>query len=127
MNAIDKIRSTADGLKILHDWLGDGGRPVDPELANHRAEICVSCPFNSSAGYVKQISADIIKSHLKVRHSSDLTTKSDVKLHLCTVCTCIIGLKIWVPFEHIRAFTPDKQLNKFPSWCWIKKEAHANY
>lgn len=128
MNALDQIRSTADGIAILHDWLGEGGKPVEPGVAHHRAEICVSCPFNSKEGYLrlfKQAAGEAVKRHLEVKHSAELTTEFDDELNLCTACSCVLLLKIWTPFSHIRAFTSDKQFNRLPSFCWQIKALHA--
>ena len=120
MSATDKV------LGVLRDWLGEGGKPVDARKATRRAEICSSCPFNYKAGYrqiLKLAVADTIKLHLEVKNNADLRTQFDKDLHLCKVCNCVAALKVWVPFEHIRAHTSDKQLNKFPIFCWIRQEA----
>jgi hypothetical protein len=125
MNAIDQIRNDATGLKILHEWLGDGGNPVSHSQATWRGENCVDCPFNCKESYMgifKQGAAAAIKQHLEVKHSSDLTTMFDDDLHLCTACSCILPLKVWVPFAVIRAHTSDKSFDKLPRRCWQIKE-----
>lgn len=128
MNALEQIRQDVNGLKILHEWLGEGGKPVATQLANARAAVCMACPFNSTSAYFdlfKSAAADFIMQHLAVKHSAGLTTEFDDELHICKECSCVLKLKVFVPFEHIRAYTSDKQLNELPAHCWQRREANV--
>lgn len=127
MNALEQIRQDVNGLKILHEWLGEGGKPVATQLANARAAVCMACPFNSKEvymGLLKLAAATKVKQHLELKREENLTTEFDDGLHLCTECSCVLKLKVFVPFEHIRAYTSDKQLNELPSNCWQRREAN---
>jgi len=127
MSVLEEIKHDAVGLAIIKEWLGDGGKPVDRHLAEHRATICLCCPFNvkTALSAFKQPVADAIKSHLEVKDKSGVSTEYDADLFTCRLCSCQINLKIWTPFEHLRAHTTDNELKKLPVFCWLRKESHA--
>lgn len=129
MNALDEILRNADGAKVINDWLGDGGNTVGYAMAIKRGEVCVSCPLNAKGDWTelyKFVLSDAIKRVFELKRDAKLKTELDYKLGICRACSCVIGLKIWVPFEHIRAHTSDQQLNELPSNCWQFQESrHA--
>jgi hypothetical protein len=124
MNLLQEFKDDAQALAILRDWLGGGGEPVTPALAQERADICWDCPQNSPVhtSQLKLNVARLIKQGLQIKQQVNLRTARDPDLHVCKTCRCVLSLKVWVPIRHIRAHTTDDQLTKFPAHCWIPKE-----
>lgn len=129
MTLLDEIRNDAAGAAILKDWLGDGGAPVAPVVAEARAMVCVNCPENRAPYWwekAKNSIADAIRAHLVVKQQSGLRVSHEDEIHMCRVCGCCLRLKVWVPIEHIKEHTTPETLAKLPSHCWLLKEiGHA--
>ena len=117
---------------VLHDWLGEGGEPVDWRIAEHRASICATsgpggspCPMNVAPKWwehAKEKAADYIREHLEVKHRSQIGTTKDSHLHMCRACGCCLPLKVHVPISHIIRHTSEETIARFPSNCWIPTE-----
>ncbi len=49
---IEEIKRSALGMAVIADWLGSGGQPVTPVIAERRSMACVTgnngkpCPYN---------------------------------------------------------------------------------
>lgn len=128
---INEIKNDISGLAALHDWLGDGGSPVHPMVAEFRSQRCVTgadgsgCPLNRGQGWLetaKGAVADWIRKELELKSGMELHTTTESKLHVCKACSCYLPLKVWVPMSHISDHTTKEQLEKMPSFCWIKSE-----
>ena len=120
--AVGKLRA---GAKVLSDWLGEGGQPVEPGLALKRAETCVNCPKNSMSTLSRWWSIPVaaaVKKMLEARQDLNLSTPLDDKLGVCETCLCSNRLKIFVPLEFIKTHTAPEVLADFPSACWIPTE-----
>ena len=74
MNLIEQLRATAKGKAILDDWLGDGGKPVLPERAEARADVCKDCPKNHKpkwwdlVAHAKDKVAEQIHKHIEAKN-----------------------------------------------------------
>ena len=134
MSLLEKLRQDVEGLKLLNDWLGEGGNPVPSLQVESRAEACVRgnagqpCPMNKAANWwnlhenAKNAIAQTIRAELELKYHLDLHAPNEEALHLCAVCGCCTALKVHTPIKHIKAHTTPEQLAKYPRHCWIKKE-----
>jgi hypothetical protein len=115
----DEIKRAAQGTAVIVDWLTSGGAPVAQELADKRAEICVLCPKNVQGAWFTTAPAELIRSTLEARKDLVLATPSDANLKSCSVCKCLMRLKVWCPLEHIVSKTKPEIMAEFPRNCWI--------
>jgi len=128
---LEELKKTANGIALLKDWVGSGLEPVDMALADSRAHACCrgkdgkKCPknvqgkwWNTATGMV----ADAIRTQLNFKDGAKLHTALEDELGTCDICLCNLPLKVWCPAEHIRNHITEEKLEKFPDWCWIKKE-----
>lgn len=118
-------RRLAAGVRVLLDWLGSGGKPVEATKAEARAVICADCPKNSGgdwkAFFTKPI-AEKIRQQMAMKHEMHLVTPSDDKLTVCVACDCPLALKVHVPLEHILKHTDADTRQRLDARCWILKE-----
>lgn len=131
MKVVNEIKDDISGLAALHDWLGDGGDPVHPMVAEFRAQRCVTgddgsgCPLNQGQGWLETAKGEVanwIRREMEVKNGMELHVTTEEKLHVCKACSCYLRLKIWMPRDHIRAHTTKKQIDKTPSFCWMRSE-----
>lgn len=134
MNALEEAGKDITGLAALRDWLGDGGVPVHPMVAEIRATRCTEgnngqpCPQNKIPGWwnlranFKKKVAKWIRAELELKEQKNLRVTSEPKLHMCAACGCCLPLKVWVPGPVVREHTPAKVLSATPDYCWIRKE-----
>lgn len=116
-HAVDEIRATLVGAKILAAWLGDGGHPVAIGEAQERANICLKCPNNKPhRGRLKYEVAAAILQHEKTKSELSLKVENEGALKTCAVCKCHLPLKVWVPQKHL---TDTTSADQFPDFCWI--------
>src|SRR5262249_40303097 len=123
MNAFQTLRV---GEGVYRSWLGEGLKPVGSPTANWRANICVTCPKNKSGPWWAWVTTAValsIREYQRPRFQMILMTPHDDTLHTCTVCNCPLREKVHVPFAHIERNMPAEAWNKFPDFCWIRKEA----
>lgn len=114
------IKRAAEGTAVVLDWLSSGGNPVEKDLAEKRASICVNCQFNQEGSWYTVAPAELIKSTLESRKDLNLKTNYDEGLKSCHVCKCLMRLKVWTPLSFILAKTKSEILAEFPVHCWIK-------
>lgn len=134
VNLLAEIRNDIEGAKLLADWIGDGGMPVDHEHAERRAQMCAfgddgfACPMNVEPNWwdrIKSQIANTIKSELEIKNALELRVASENVLHMCKCCGCAMPLKVWVPIKHIKEHTTPGQFEAAPSWCWIRRELES--
>lgn len=108
-----------EGAKTIFEWFGAGGKPVEPQLAQARADICLKCPHNGGRKLFTGAIAAMVKSLAGVKAKMNLTVTGEDDLGSCVQCGCHIPTKIWVPLEHL---TRSDDEIRFPEHCWIRKE-----
>lgn len=109
--------------RIRRAWLGEGGDPVSPDLANQRANICLQCPKNYKGSWLwNQATEWTIAAWSRLRDVMKLHVQGEEGLGVCEVCGCKTKLKIHVPYRHIYRQTTPEMMEKYPSHCWIQKE-----
>jgi len=119
----------AAGVNLLIEWIGSGGKPVEPELSEKRSVVCAACPKNdikrSFQSYFTAPLAEKIRVQLEIKNDLRLKTLQDEKLGICTGCDCVLRLKVHTPLEHILKHTSDDTKKRLDPRCWILSEAKA--
>lgn len=122
--ALDAVK-LADGAATLAEWLGEGATPVTQELAQARANVCLSCPANARKTMWSWLSvpvANTVLSWMKHKSQLKLEVKGEESLGTCSACLCSIPVKIWCPLTHIRSHMDNRVLEQLPDKCWVKTE-----
>lgn len=115
------------GRSLIVQWLGDGLNPVEVELANKRASVCVDCPMNQTGNLWQRLTsmaAKQLKGLIELKQRMKLKTDHDSKLQTCVACDCLLELKVHAPIENIRDNLPPEvraELAKAPN-CWVINE-----
>lgn len=125
VGVVEHSRRTIAGVSLLVDWLGDDLQPVDKQLADKRAAVCVSCPQNQSGDFWQRLdakAANMIRTLISVSKDMKLQTTADESLHSCMACDCFIPLKIWTKLPHILKHTSPEVKAKLDPRCWITAE-----
>jgi hypothetical protein len=116
----------AVGAKVLADWLGEGGKPVEKEKAVGRASVCVACPMNAGGDWTRFFTGPVsgmIRRFLEAKNELKLETEHDEKLGICQACACPMKVKVWTPIDHITAHLSQETRAELHPDCWILKEA----
>ncbi len=124
--AAANIKTAAQGTAVILDWFKSGGDPVAQELAEKRAEVCVSCPRNVEGAWYTTGPAHLLRAAIKEWQALKgsnfaFETKQGDKLKSCDICKCLMGLKAFVPLLHIVDHTKPEIMAQFPEHCWIVK------
>lgn len=132
---IEEIKRSALGMAVIADWLGSGGQPVTPVIAERRSMACVTgnngkpCPHNHGSqnglnwwDWCKDKIAKTIRLHIGIKKRLKLKVTFEDQLQMCDICGCCLRTKIWTPTEHVRAHTTNEMRDQFPHWCWMKDE-----
>lgn len=119
---LDRVKQTANGARILFEWLGDDQKVVDKELAQSRADICKRCPKNQPGSIFTKAVAWAIKEQTDLKNDLQLRVEGEKSLHACQICTCWLRLKIWLPIEKLRKEETDEEKSRWPTWCWLRNE-----
>lgn len=124
MTLLDRAQKYKEGIATLTAWLGSGAQTVDPELAQARANICLTCPLNVKENRITAAMAAAIKKQLEIKARLRLRVSGEKSLLGCAACGCATRLKIWVPLERILP-DPD-ELKNFDPNCWLLHESSAD-
>jgi hypothetical protein len=117
-----------NGKGILSDWLGSGAATVPAALAQARANICTGkaggrpCPSNTRESGLEHLFGEGLKKIVEMKNQAQLRVDGEKSLFGCDVCGCHLRTKIWTPMEHIKKHTPDAELMKHPTYCWLRRE-----
>jgi hypothetical protein len=117
------------GSQIILDWLGAGGNTVSDEHAQIRADVCtgrrsgVPCSHNAPSGILQTAAGESIRQLLEIKNHAKKRVDGEKSLHTCNACNCYLRLKVWVPIEHIVKHMSAGEMEKFPAWCWQRKES----
>lgn len=120
--AANTISQLAQGGGILVGWVRAGGIPVEHDLAEKRASICVACPNNSKSPLTDWFTVPLsqkIAKELEERKDLNLTTSQDANLHTCSACLCPLPLKLHLPLDHILKDMKPEMKAKLHESCWI--------
>jgi len=130
---LDKVKNYANGARILYEWIGSGSQVVDQETAQKRATACLygdtdkegkpcACRHNQSGGIVAKAVAFAIYEQTQLKNELQLRVDGEKSLHQCSICSCQLKLKIWLPIETLRSEELPEEKGKWPAWCWMKNE-----
>ena len=123
------VRNLFTGAKVQAQWLGDGGHPVDPQLAVKRAKVCTKCDLNKPSNIwlgLDRHAANSLKKLIEIKEGMKLETTQDHKLHSCQACNCVLHFKIWAPLKHILHNLNDSDRRKLWTDCWITAEERGS-
>ena len=119
---MNPLRAAVNFYRLKASWLGDGGSPVAPNLAQQRADVCLVCPLNEKMPIwesLAQSQANQLRKQLELKASMKLAVRGEDGLHTCKACMCLLKLKIFAPKKRILEVT---KLHDLHPDCWILKE-----
>ena len=125
---VEKLKNSAAGLRVIREWWGDGGLPVEQEKAESRAVICETCQNNVKSGWWGKLTKPIaskIKEHMQVKSKLEISVPNESKLGICSACDCVLSLKIHSPIAYISENTSPEVLEKLAPQCWILSETQT--
>jgi hypothetical protein len=123
--AAGSVERVAAGVRTLLDWVGKGGKPVDRDVAEKRAQICTECPLNQHGDWKRYFTEPLAKEislQLEMKNSLKLATLYDSRLNVCTGCDCPLKLKVWAPLNYIVDSMSDDTRKRLDRKCWILSE-----
>jgi hypothetical protein len=123
MNPGKIIKSAMAYFNLRREWLGDGEIPVDPATAQRRADTCLACPKHTSIPFWELLADPIAlraRRQIEVKNQMNLRVDGEKSLHVCSVCSCVLRLKVHVPTHVVQAMREPSDI--FPENCWIEKE-----
>lgn len=121
----ESVSRAVAGARILYEWFGEGGVPVDQVLAQKRADFCIACPQNSSERGPLSTLSETAHRHLEKRSEMKMWVMGEEKLGVCLVCDCPMKLKIHTPLDLITQHTTAdtmRKLDNIPTPCWVRDE-----
>jgi hypothetical protein len=131
MSLLKEIARDVEGIKVLKDWLGDGATPVERELAERRALVCVNCPKNIKTRwwnfpqYLKDKIAEAIRYQIEMKRHLKMEVPNEAELGTCDICRCNMPLKIWAPIDYVVQHHGLDKTDDYPDHCWIRIEAES--
>ncbi len=111
-----------DGIRIVKDWVGEGGHVVSGDKSQERANSCLPCEFNVKAISLEKETAEAIKKIVELKNHLKLRVNGEKKLGSCAKCSCHLPTKVHTPLEYIMRYTEIEELKKYPEHCWLRKE-----
>lgn len=96
--------------RALLQFVKGGMQFVDPAVAESRAAICRTCPFNKPA---KNCSCHAIYRMIQLLIPS---SRQKEGISVCMACGCSLQAKVNMPQEVIDASNAPETV--FPDWCW---------
>lgn len=113
---------------LRKSWLGEGANAVPPAQSQARADVCLMCPLNVIKPIQELFTGAVamtVLRQIEYKNKLKLRVDGEKSLHVCDVCQCVLRLKTHVPIKFIAENTDADTLEKFPSYCWQKKEIEA--
>lgn len=123
---VSRVSKVASGISTLVSWLGKGLSPVNKDLAEKRASVCVKCPLNKLGNFWEQleaVAAAELRTLISIRADMELKTSQDASLYSCSACSCWNALKVHVPIDHILKHTSEEVKQKLDPYCWVLAES----
>lgn len=121
---ISTYQTVQSFAQFLWNWLLSGGRLVNQNTANLRADICVKCHNNKPSSEVRKGCSVCNKmgnaALNKVRSTiiKNNSTPLDDRLLTCGICGCDNRISVWIPNV---ALVQMEDVNAYPAFCWKKK------
>jgi hypothetical protein len=113
------------GAKTLAEMFGQAG-PVEKELAETRASVCVTCPVHEKADgdWIFKLftspAANAVRQMLSVIKGENLETSHDINLAVCGACGCPVKTKVHAQLDHILKHMPQEAKDALWDKCWIR-------
>jgi len=125
--AAAKAKELIAGAKSLIEWLDEGEKPVDRDLATARAATCMACPKNEKGDWSRWFTlpaSELIRRQVEKAQSLSMSTVHDESLNMCTACMCPLKLKVHVGVGWIlkRITAHQREGLKQGNDCWILRE-----
>lgn len=123
---ISTFQTVQSFAQFLWNWLLSGGKLVDQNTANLRAEICVACHNNKPSSEVRKGCSACNKmgnmALNKIRGTiiKNNSTPLDARLLTCGICGCDNRISVWIPNV---ALIKVEEVMAYPSFCWKKKRS----
>lgn len=117
------LANTGAGIKLWIEFFGDG-RPVEKEVAEKRASVCVTCPLNMKGNILERFNAAAGREILAIFNAMndlDLKTSQDKDLFVCHLCSCPLRSKVFVPLDMVKKHMVKETMESLPDYCWIKE------
>lgn len=115
--------NTGAGIKLWIQFFGDG-RPVEKEVAEKRASVCVTCPQNVKGSILERFNAAAGKEILAIFNALndlDLNTSQDKDLYVCHLCSCPLRSKVFAPIDMVKKHMVKETMDSLPDYCWIRE------
>lgn len=111
-------------VQFLLNWYLGGGKLVDQNTANIRAEICAGCFNNKPHGEIQRGCSScgrmggLVLNSIRTKIIGEQKTNSDGNLLACDLCGCDLKIKVWIPNSVLLSA---EDANAYPTFCWKKK------
>lgn len=106
------------GTETLLRWALGGAQHVPQAEAERRGSICTSCQYNQMAVGCTSCNMPAI-TNLINQIRGGRQTRNDQSLQACSLCSCSLKAKVWLPLKPLRDSTPAAQMAAFPPHCWL--------
>lgn len=124
---MNQLKQAKEFYHLISEWLGEGGKAVNPDHSQKRADVCLKCPKNnvntSLESLFKDAVAATIKKQLDLKNKMNLRVNGEKSLGICDVCGCVNRLKVHSPIKFILENTDEETMKELPSECWQKIES----
>ena len=122
MNWFERAKTIPHGIRVLTEWIGEGGVCVDSHKAQERAKVCLTCPLNQDGWAFTEGVAKVIRAHVRVKNHLAMRVKGEKSLKTCAACGCWIPLKLWLPKEKLLGEVSNEEMKRYVSNCWLRTE-----
>lgn len=121
--AVTLFKTVQSFAQFVKNFILNGGRLLDQNTANLRAEICAGCHNNKSTSDItktcsacNKISRFAVNKFRNMVIKDNITT-SDARLLACGICGCDLKITVWVPNS---ALLSKEDSNAYPTFCFKK-------
>lgn len=122
MNLIRFAAKWKNGADIIFDWLGSGGKTVEAETAQQRANTCLQCPKHGRKSTLSKPVTLAVKRFLEFKNKAGLRVNGEKSLGQCSVCQCEMRLKLWEPLARVLKHSTSEEMQNYWMRCWILNE-----
>jgi hypothetical protein len=111
--------------QFLMNFTLSGGKLVDQNTANQRADICKGCHNNKPTDEVRTSICNscnkmgsMVLNQLRSTIIKNNATTGDSGLLTCGICGCDNRISVWIPNHNLLA---REDAFAYPTFCWKKK------